>query len=131
MNGQPLPGALDATYFASASQQDLARNAMLSWTRVWNPQLISETRAAFTRLVTSRVQADPNHRVHESLAGASPGIIKLGIKLKEWCHAESIQPRIDPVRHWITLLPTQSLSIRRPPAKDLTPASYAASVDVS
>jgi len=59
-NGQPLPGALDATYFASAQEIDLARNAMLSWTRVWNPRLISETRVAFTRLVTSRTQADPN-----------------------------------------------------------------------
>ena len=59
-NGQPLPGALDATYFASQAQADLARNAMLSWTRVWNPHIISETRVAFTRLVTSRVQADAN-----------------------------------------------------------------------
>ena len=59
-NGQPLPGALDATYFASQSQIDLARNAMMSWTRVWSPKLISETRVAFSRLVTSRVQADPN-----------------------------------------------------------------------
>lgn len=59
-NGQPLPGALDATYFASQAEEDLARNAMLSWTRVWTPHLISETRVAFTRLVTSRTQADPN-----------------------------------------------------------------------
>lgn len=59
-NGQPLPGALDATYFASQAEEDLARNAMMSWTRVWNPKLISETRVAFTRLVTSRTQADPN-----------------------------------------------------------------------
>lgn len=59
-NGQPLPGALDATYFASQSEVDLARNAMISWTRVWNPKIISETRVAFSRLVTSRVQADPN-----------------------------------------------------------------------
>ncbi len=59
-NGQPLPGALDATYFASQAEEDLARNAMISWTRVWNPHIISETRAAFTRLVTARTQADPN-----------------------------------------------------------------------
>ena len=59
-NTQPLPGALDATYFASNAQEDLARNAMLSWTRTWTPHIISETRAAFTRLVTSRVQADAN-----------------------------------------------------------------------
>ncbi|MBV8819046.1 MAG: TonB-dependent receptor, partial [Acidobacteriaceae bacterium] len=59
-NGPPLPGALDATYFASAVEQDLARNAMLSYTRVWSPTFISETRVAFTRLVTSRTQAYPN-----------------------------------------------------------------------
>ncbi len=59
-NGQPLPGALDATYFASQAEQDLARNAMLSWTRIWTPSIISETRVGYSRLVTSRTQADPN-----------------------------------------------------------------------
>lgn len=59
-NGQPLPGALDATYFNSNAEDSLARNAMLSYTRVWTPSIISETRVAFTRLVTSRTQADPN-----------------------------------------------------------------------
>ncbi|MCC6537293.1 MAG: TonB-dependent receptor [Bryobacterales bacterium] len=59
LNGQPLPGALDATYFASNTATTLARNAMLSYTRVWNPTVITETRVAFTRLVTSRTQAEP------------------------------------------------------------------------
>ena len=59
-NAQPLPGALDATYFNSNSEVDLTRNAMMSYTRVWNPAIITETRVAFTRLVTSRLQADPN-----------------------------------------------------------------------
>ena len=59
-NAQPLPGALDATYFNSNSEEDLARNAMLSYTRVWSPSIITETRAAFTRLITSRLQADPS-----------------------------------------------------------------------
>ncbi len=59
-NAQPLPGALDATYFNSNSEVDLARNAMVSYTRVWSPAIISETRVAFTRLVTSRLQANPN-----------------------------------------------------------------------
>ena len=36
-NGQPLPGALDATYFNSNAEDTLARNAMLSYTRVWTP----------------------------------------------------------------------------------------------
>jgi hypothetical protein len=59
-NGAPLPGALDATYFASNAAVTLARNAMLSYTRVWSPSIVTETRAAFTRLVTSRTQADPD-----------------------------------------------------------------------
>jgi hypothetical protein len=59
-NGQPLPGALDATYFNSNAEVDLSRNAMISHTHVWTPAILSETRIAFTRLVTSRVQADPN-----------------------------------------------------------------------
>ncbi len=58
-NGQPLPGALDATYFNSNVEDTQARNAMLSYTRVWSPSVISETRVAFTRLVTARTQADP------------------------------------------------------------------------
>ncbi|MBI4909523.1 MAG: carboxypeptidase regulatory-like domain-containing protein [Acidobacteria bacterium] len=60
INGQPLPGALDATYFASNTAQTLARNAMLSYTRVWSPTFITETRIAFTRMVTSRTQALPD-----------------------------------------------------------------------
>lgn len=59
-NEQPLPGALDSTAFNSNAESTQARNAMLSWTRVWNPSIISETRVAFTRLVTARTQADPN-----------------------------------------------------------------------
>lgn len=60
VNGQPLPGALDATYFASNLEETLARNAMLSYTRTWSPAIVSETRVGFSRLVTSRTQADPN-----------------------------------------------------------------------
>ena len=60
LNGAPLPGALDATYFASNAAVTLARNAMMSYTRVWSPTVLTETRAAFTRLVTSRVQANPD-----------------------------------------------------------------------
>ena len=60
INGQPLPGALDATYFASNLEQTLARNAMLSYTRTWSPSFVSETRVGFSRLVTSRTQANPD-----------------------------------------------------------------------
>jgi hypothetical protein len=55
-NIAPFPGALDGATFAGVPEQDLSRNAMVSWTRVWTPNLISETRLAFTRLVTSRIQ---------------------------------------------------------------------------
>lgn len=58
-NGPPLPGALDATYFQSNVEETGARNGMLSWTRVWTPTFLTETRLAFTRLVTARTQFDP------------------------------------------------------------------------
>jgi hypothetical protein len=57
-NVSPFPGALDGAPFQGASEQDLSRNGMLSYTRVWNPAIITETRAGFTRLVTART-ADP------------------------------------------------------------------------
>ena len=59
-NAAPLPGALDATYFNSNAEQDLSRNAMMSYTRVWTPTVLTETRVAYTRLVTARTQAFPN-----------------------------------------------------------------------
>ena len=57
-NGTPLPAAIDSGGFAGQNETNLARNAMLSYTRVWSPSIITETRAAFTRLVTERVQAN-------------------------------------------------------------------------
>jgi hypothetical protein len=57
-NVSPLPGALDGAPFQGVSEEDLSRNAMLSWTRVWTPALISETRVGFTRLVTARTQGN-------------------------------------------------------------------------
>ncbi|MBZ2185081.1 MAG: carboxypeptidase regulatory-like domain-containing protein [Bryobacter sp.] len=54
----PLPGALDAAGFNGAEEQNLGRNAMVSWTRVWSPAFLTETRLAFTRLVTARYQAN-------------------------------------------------------------------------
>ena len=53
----PFPGALDGATFNGVPETDLSRNAMISWTRVWKPTVISETRLGFTRLVTSRVQS--------------------------------------------------------------------------
>ncbi len=54
----PLPGALDAAGFNGAEEQNLGRNAMLSYTRVWSPSFLTETRLAFSRLVTQRYQAN-------------------------------------------------------------------------
>jgi hypothetical protein len=57
-NGPPFAGALDGAPFQGATETDLNRNAMLSWTRVWTPTLITETRVGFSRLVTARTQAN-------------------------------------------------------------------------
>jgi hypothetical protein len=54
----PLPGALDGSGFNGAQEQNLGRNAMVSWTRVWTPTVLTETRLAFTRLVTERTQGN-------------------------------------------------------------------------
>ena len=54
----PLTGALDAAGFNGAEEQNLGRNAMLSYTRVWTPTILTETRLAFSRLVTQRYQAN-------------------------------------------------------------------------
>ncbi|MBN9658817.1 MAG: carboxypeptidase regulatory-like domain-containing protein [Acidobacteria bacterium] len=55
-----LPGALDGTPFNAVTEEDLSRNAQLSYTRVWTPAIVSETRVGFSRLVTSRVGANPD-----------------------------------------------------------------------
>ena len=54
----PLPGDLDAGGFAGESETNKSRNAMISYTKIWNPTIITETRAAFTRLITTRTQAN-------------------------------------------------------------------------
>jgi hypothetical protein len=56
----PFPGALDGGDFNGSSELDLGRNAQLSYTRIWSPALISETRIGFSRLVTARTQANAN-----------------------------------------------------------------------
>ena len=55
-----LPGALDGTPFNAVTEEDLGRNTQLSWTRVWAPSFITETRVGFSRMVTSRVGANPD-----------------------------------------------------------------------
>ncbi len=58
-DGAPLPGALDDTGFNGAGEIDLARNGQMSYTRVWSPRVVTESRIGFTRLVTSRIGANP------------------------------------------------------------------------
>ncbi len=56
----PFQGALDGGNFYGSSEQDLGRNAQLGYTRIWSPSIISESRIAFSRLVTARTQANAN-----------------------------------------------------------------------
>ncbi len=57
--GSPFPGPLDGADFNGAQETDLSRNGQISYTRVWTPTLITESRVSFTRLVTSRLGANP------------------------------------------------------------------------
>ncbi len=57
-NTPPFQGALDGGNFYGASETDLGRNAQIGYTRIWTPSIISETRIAYSRLVTARVQAN-------------------------------------------------------------------------
>ncbi len=63
----PLPGVLDAAGFNGSEEQNLGRNAMLSWTRVWSPTFLTETRLAFTRLVTQRYQGNSDKDLYSEL----------------------------------------------------------------
>ncbi len=58
--GTQLPGALDAAGFGGETQQDLTRNAQLGYTRVWNASVITESRVAFSRLVSTRAGPLPD-----------------------------------------------------------------------
>jgi hypothetical protein len=71
---QPFAGSLDGSNFNGVSEQDLGRNANLSYTHVFSPTLISETRLAFSRLVTSRVQgnSDVDEYTANGIGGYNP-----------------------------------------------------------
>jgi hypothetical protein len=56
----PFQGILDGGNFNGSSEVDLSRAAQLGYTRVWSPSIITETRVGFSRLVTSRTQANSN-----------------------------------------------------------------------
>ena len=57
---QPFQGALDGGNFNGVAEQDLGRNGMISWTHIASPTLVNEARVGFTRLVTTRTQANAN-----------------------------------------------------------------------
>jgi len=59
-DGSPLPSALDDTGFNGSGEIDLSRNGQMSFTRTWSPSLVTESRVGFTRLVTSRIGANPD-----------------------------------------------------------------------
>ena len=59
-SGSPFNGPLDGADFNGAQETDLSRNGQISYTRVWKSNLITESRASFTRLVTSRLGLNPS-----------------------------------------------------------------------
>jgi hypothetical protein len=67
LQSPPLPGDLDASGFSGVSETNKSRNAMMSYTRIWSPTIISETRAAFTRLITTRTQFNADDNTFERL----------------------------------------------------------------
>jgi hypothetical protein len=73
-NAAPFQGALDGANFYGASEIDLGRNAQMSYTRIWKPTLISETRIGFSRLVTARTQgnADTDEFKAMGIGGYNP-----------------------------------------------------------
>ena len=77
----PLPALLDGAGFAGEVQENQPRNAMASWTRVWSPNIITETRLAFTRLITRRLQANSDVDGYNSvgIGGLNPTNSSKGI----------------------------------------------------
>ncbi len=84
---QPFPGALDGGNFNGTSEQDLGRNAMISWTHIFSPTVVNEARVGFTRLVTARTQAnsDSDEYTAVGIGGYNPtttlngGIPQIGL----------------------------------------------------
>jgi hypothetical protein len=76
----PLPGDLDAGGFLGETEQNLSRNAMLSYTRIWSPALITEARVAYSRLITTRTQhnADKNTFQELGFGGLDPFTVNNG-----------------------------------------------------
>lgn len=70
----PYQGILDGSDFNGNGEIDLGRNAQIGWTRVWSPTVVSETRVAFSRLVTSRTptQANVDAYTQAGIGGYNP-----------------------------------------------------------
>jgi hypothetical protein len=75
-----LPGDLDAAGFLGETEDNLSRNAMLSYTRIWSPTFITESRAAYSRLVTTRTQANSQKNTFKELGigGLDPFTVNNG-----------------------------------------------------
>lgn len=75
-----LPGDLDAGGFLGEQEENLSRNAMLSYTRIWSPTVITESRAAYSRLITTRVQgnADKDSFQELGIGGLNPFTLNNG-----------------------------------------------------
>lgn len=73
-NEAPLPGDLGGGGFSGLEEENKALNTMGSYTRVWNPTFITETRFSVTRLDTRRLQAnsDVNSFQTFGIAGFDP-----------------------------------------------------------
>lgn len=76
----PYQGILDGSDFNGNGEIDLGRNAQIGWTRVWSPTVVSETRVAFSRLVTSRAptQSNVNAYGQAGIGGYNPFLSGFG-----------------------------------------------------
>jgi len=73
-NAPPFGNDLDAGGFAGAEEENISFNSMVSYSRVWSPSLITETRFSATRLNTRRLQAnsDKNSFSELGIGGLQP-----------------------------------------------------------
>ena len=86
MQSPPLPGDLDAGGFLGEQEKNQSRNAMISYTKIWSPALITESRVAYSRLITTRTQANADSDSFSSLGigGLNPfttnngGLMRIG-----------------------------------------------------
>ena len=67
MQSPPLPGDLDAGGFLGEQEKNQSRNAMISYTKIWSPALITESRVSYSRLITTRTQANADSDSFSSL----------------------------------------------------------------